>query len=135
MSFQALNELLSSRFHGSSNINGIRFQLLYSLVHVFDLYTDPIAEQIQFEGLEDIDLKGFHVGNIYIQVKSSKNDHGWAWLRCEKILDHFVEVFQLDPNARFVLATNFELKGQLQALIAFCNGQNTSLPLGCAFIL
>jgi hypothetical protein len=57
---------LRSRFHGSSNIAGIRFQLLYSLARLFDLYKDPTAEQIQFEGLEDVDLKGLKIGNIYV---------------------------------------------------------------------
>ena len=129
MPLKAFDELLRSRFHGSSNITGIRFQLLYSLARLFDLYADPAAEQIQFEGLEDVDLKGLNIGNMYIQVKSSKNDQGWAWIRGERILEHFFAAFRLQPNARFVLATNFELKGQLQALVAFCNGQSTSLPL------
>ena len=74
-------------------------------------------------------MKGLNIGNVYIQVKSSKNDQGWAWFRGERILEHFFAAFRLQPNARFVLATNFELKGQLQALVAFCNGQSTSLPL------
>jgi hypothetical protein len=129
MRLEALDELLRSRFHGASNITGIRFQLLYSLVRLFDLYTDPTAEKVQFEGLEDVDLKGLNIGNIYVQVKSSKKDQGWAWFRSERILEHFFAVFRLQPNARFVLATNFELTGQLQALVTFCNGRSASLPL------
>jgi len=87
------------------------------------------VEQIQFEGLEDVDLKGLNIGNIYVQVKSSKKDQGWAWFRSERIFEHFFAVFKLQPNARFVLATNFELTGQLQALVTFCNGQSANLPL------
>jgi hypothetical protein len=58
-----------------------------------------------------------------------KKDQGWAWFRSERILEHFFAVFKLQPNARFVLATNFELTGQLQALVSFCNGQSANLPL------
>jgi hypothetical protein len=46
MPLKAFDELLRSRFHGSSNITGMRFQLLYSLARLFDLYADPAAEQI-----------------------------------------------------------------------------------------
>ena len=33
-----LDDLLSTRFKGAVNIRGIRYQLLYSLLRVFDLY-------------------------------------------------------------------------------------------------
>jgi hypothetical protein len=72
MCLEALDELLRSRFHGASNITGIRFQLLCSLVRLFDLYTDPAVEQVQFEGFEDVDLKGLNIGNIYTQVTNFK---------------------------------------------------------------
>lgn len=133
MAFQSLNEILQSRFHGAVNITGIRFQLLYSLVRLFDLYNNTTAQTIQFEGIEDVDVRtrninGFHIGNTHVQVKGSRNDQGWGWLKREKILDHFIQVFRLDFDARFVVVTNFAFKGQLQTLATYCNKQSKKLP-------
>lgn len=128
MSTEVLDDLLKSRFHGASNIRGVRYQLLYSLLRVFDLYSDVDSQAVQFEGLEDVDLKGVRVGNEYCQVKSSRNDQSWSWLTRERIFDHFITVFREDPNARFVVVTNFALKGQLNVLANFCNGRLNTLP-------
>lgn len=128
---ETLSELLRSRFHGAKNITGIRFQLLYSLLRAFDLYGTPPATQVQFEGLEDVDLRGFRVGDIYCQVKSSQSKQGWGWLNKERILDHFIEAYQLDPEARFVIVTNFGFRGQLlRDLARFCNSELAELPQG-----
>jgi hypothetical protein len=128
MSTKVLDDLLKSRFHGASNIRGVRYQLLYSLLRVFDLYSDKAPEEVQFEGLEDVDLKGMRIGNEYCQVKSSRNDQSWSWLTREKIFDHFITVFQEDQNARFVVVTNFAFKSGLNILANFCNGQRPNLP-------
>lgn len=124
---KTLDDLLRSRFHGASNITGIRFQLLYSLLRAFDLYEDPSVIEVQFEGLEDVDLKGLKVGDVYLQVKSSRSKQGWGWINKERVLDHFVEAYRANPSVRFVVVTNFAFKGQLKELKRFCSGQVAEL--------
>src|SRR4051794_5819510 len=93
ISIDVLDQLIKSRSHGAINIGGVRFQLLYSLVRSFDLYSALSTMSIKFEGLEDLDKKGFRSGSILYQVKSSKSAQGWGWFNQEKILDHFIEVY------------------------------------------
>src|SRR6266540_5970754 len=103
ISTPSLDELLRARIHGAINIAGIRYQLLYSLLRVFDLYQNEIAGEVRFEGLEDLDRKGFRQGDTYYQVKRSRSEQGWGWINQQEVLDHFIEVYKSDPDARFVL--------------------------------
>ncbi len=128
ISTPSLDELLRARIHGAINIAGIRYQLLYSLLRVFDLYQNEIAGEVRFEGLEDLDRKGFRQGDTYYQVKRSRSEQGWGWINQQEVLDHFIEVYKSDPDARFVLVTNFTFKGQLKILAEFCSGRLTALP-------
>src|SRR5688572_1885091 len=97
----ALDSLLTARYHGAVNIRGIRFQLRYSLLRAVQLglsartrvvkHTEGIAGDrlLQFEGIEDVDiigppfLKPLHVTDKdtneheFIQVKTAAG--GWNW--------------------------------------------------------
>lgn len=97
ISTPSLDELLRTRIRGTVNVAGIRYQLLYSLLRVFDLYQNDMAGEIQFEGLEDLDRKGFQQGDTFYQVKRSRSEQGWGWLNQQEILDHFIEVYKSDP--------------------------------------
>src|SRR5438874_512217 len=57
---QTLDTLLRSRYQGASNITGIRFQLLYSVLHAFELYADQVVHAIAARsGLAAADLPAF----------------------------------------------------------------------------
>ena len=92
-----LDDLLRSRYEGVSNIADIRFQLLYSVLRLFDLYADNPAVQVQFEGIEDVDirgtkeqtLKGLQIMDTYVTGVQKT----LSWLDHEKVLDHFIEVY------------------------------------------
>ena len=134
---QTLDTLLRSRYQGASNIVGIRFQLLYSVLRAFDLYADAPAGEVQFEGLEDVDvrdsrekaLRGLSIGDTYVQVKHTGAPKTLSWLDHEKVLDHFIEVYLEHPDARFVLVTSLPVKSNLEDLVRYCHGQRASLPL------
>jgi len=133
MTSQSLDEILRARFHGAVNITGIRYQLLYSVMRLFDLYLYPDSDYVQFEGIEDVDvrnknIKGLNIANKHIQVKGSRNKQGWSWLKQEKILDHFLEILQIDNDSHFVIVTNFQFTGQLLALANYCNSGISSPP-------
>ncbi len=133
---QTLDTLLRSRFQGASNITGIRFQLLYSVLRAFDLYADVPAREVQFEGLEDVDvrgsqekaLRGLSIGDAYVQVKHTGAPKPLSWLDHEKILDHFIEVYLEHRDARFVLVTSLPVKSNLEDLVRYCHGQRANLP-------
>lgn len=127
-SIDTLDQLIKARVHGAINIAGIRFQLLYSLLRSFDLYEFDDNATVQFEGLEDLDKRTLRAGDTYYQVKTSISDQGWSWFNQAKILDHFVEAYQLDPTAKFVVVTNFQLKGDLEKLAIFCREKPTAIP-------
>jgi hypothetical protein len=133
---QTLDNLLKSRYQGASNITGIRFQLLYSVLRAFDLYADIPAHEVQFEGLEDVDvrsmqenaLRGLSVGDTYIQVKHTGIPKTLSWLDHEKIFDHFIEVYLKHSDARFEMVTRLPVKSHLEDLVRYCHGQRESLP-------
>lgn len=127
-STDTLDQLIKARVHGAINIAGIRFQLLYSLLRSFDLYGSNADATVQFEGLEDLDKRTLHAGDTYYQVKTSTLVQGWSWFNEAKILDHFLEAYQLDPTAKFVVVTNFQLKGDLKKLATFCRDKPTAIP-------
>ncbi len=132
---QTLDTLLRSRYHGASNITGIRFQLLYSVLRAFDLYADVPAYEVRFEGLEDADVRGLQekvlreisIEDTYVQVKYIGVSKPLSWLDHEKILDHFIEVYLEHPNARFVLVTSLAIKSNLEDLVRYWHGQRASL--------
>src|SRR5712691_6366347 len=134
---QTLDNLLRSRYQGASNIAGIRFQLLYSVLRAFDLYADVPAREVQFEGLEDVDVRGsqekalrvLSIGDTYVQVKHTGASKPLSWLNHEKILDHFIEVYLEHPDARFMLVTSLPVKSNLEDLVRYCHCQRASLPL------
>lgn len=125
---QGLDDLLRSRFHGAANIGGIRYQLLYSLFRTLELYRDSAPGEVQFEGLEDVDLRGLSVGNVYYQVKSSRSRKGWSWFERERILDRFIQAYLVDRSSRFVLVANFRFTDELERLASLRNGQLDGLP-------
>ncbi len=105
---QQLDTLFKARYHGAVNIRGIRYQLLYSVLRAFDLYNEEnAAAAIRPEGIEDVDLLGLRVGDVYIQVKTA--DEPWVWSQLKKPLVGFLEEYRINPHSHFVLAVNFPL--------------------------
>ncbi len=133
----SLDDLLRSRYEGASNITGIRFQLLYSILRAFDFYADVPVQEVHFEGLEDVDvrgtkeqtLQGLSIGDTYIQVKRTGASKTLSWLDHEKVFDHFIEVYLKKPHARFIVVTSQPVKGNLNDLAYYCHGQRENLPL------
>lgn len=123
-----LTQLLERRFGGATNIAGIHYQLLYSLLRAFDLYQPGAPEAVVLEGIEDVDLQGLHLRNLYIQVKWSNSKQGLSWLKQKKLLERFVETYLVDSRAHFLLVTNFGFKGSLATFAQYCNGNRADLP-------
>ena len=99
MNLTKIDTLLKSRYHGAANIRGIRYQLLYSLLCAFQLYDqESEISSIQFEGIEDVDLKGLRANNCYVQVKYSSSD--WNWAKYKEPIAGFVKCLRLNPDAR-----------------------------------
>lgn len=101
-------QLFKKRFHGTSNLTGIDFQIHYALNTALNLLLEekPI-EQITLEGIEDIDLKPFQTDNIYIQVKTSINSWHLSNLAQPIINFIFLNRTTQSPN-QFNLVLNFE---------------------------
>jgi len=125
---QKLNQLLQRRFGGATNIAGIRYQLLYSVLRAFDLYQADAPDAVVLEGIEDVDLQGLSLGNLYIQVKWSNSKQGLDWLKQKKLLERFVEAYLIDPRAHFLVVTNFGFKGSLATFAQYCNKDRADLP-------
>jgi hypothetical protein len=105
---QQLDSIFKARYHGAVNIRGIRYQLLYSVLRAFDLYREENATAaIRPEGIEDVDLLGLHVGDVYVQAKTA--DDPWVWSQLKKPLVGFLEEYRINPHSHFVLAVNFPL--------------------------
>jgi len=119
---QELDALLKRRFHGAVNIRGIRYQILYSILRAFDLYAeDDGASSIRLEGIEDVYLLGLRSEDEYIQVKTSQDP--WNWSQLKTPIQSFLQVYREDPDCRFVLAVDFELRTEIAKL-----AQLKSLP-------
>lgn len=118
----SLDNIFKMRYHGASNIRGIRFQILYSVLRSFDLYTNNI-NFIRPEGIEDLDLIGLSLENEYIQVKTSINK--WNWSKLKEIIPNFMEVLKKEPNSNFSLIIGAEVDGNVEKLINL-----DSLPSG-----
>jgi hypothetical protein len=102
-----LDELLRQRWHGAVNIRGIRYQLLYSVLRGMDLYLDGTQESIRLEGIEDVDLLGFHSQGEYVQLKTSQDP--WTWSDLKKPLQGFLEAFRQEEGSSFRLVVDFPL--------------------------
>jgi hypothetical protein len=112
---QDLDAILSTRWGGAVNIRGIRYQILYSLLCAFDIYNQEGSNVfLRLEGIEDIDLIGFHYQNEYIQVKSA--DSSWNWSKLKEPLKGFLPVHRNNDNCIFVLAVGFPLNNDIQKL-------------------
>jgi len=111
---QEIEPLFKDRFHGSVNIRGIRYQLLYSVLRAFDLYKNKTYDSLQLEGIEDVDLLGLEIGNEYIQVKTSEKS--WNWAKLKEIISKFIEVLRSNPNSKFRLVINSPLKKDIARL-------------------
>jgi len=112
---RSVDAILKARFHGAANIKGVRFQLLYSLLNAFRVYDSTGPEAIRLEGIEDADLLGFRTSNDFIQAKSSINP--WTIKRLIPALVSFREPLRVDATARFFLAIEGPIGGDVRALI------------------
>ena len=123
-----IDPIFRARYHGAANIRGIKYQILYSVLRAFDLYADDNADgSIRLEGIEDLDLLGLRLEDEYIQVKTAQEPWKWSQLKSYKNskgpIENFLEIYRVNPNCRFVLAVNFQLKNDLEKL-----AQIESLP-------
>ncbi|HQX49575.1 MAG TPA: hypothetical protein PLR25_06685, partial [Planctomycetaceae bacterium] len=110
-----LDSILEIRFHGAVNIRGIRYQVLYSLGRAFELYDHAgVGGAVRLEGIEDVDLLGFQLDDIYVQVKSAQRP--WNWAKLKEPISGFLEVLRTAPNSQFLLAVNFPLTGDIERL-------------------
>ena len=76
-SLDTLGTLLERRYHGASNIRGIRFQLRYSMLRAVELAlessqsqheSDALGHHLTFEGIEDLDINALNLKPIRINV-------------------------------------------------------------------
>lgn len=133
-----LERLLESRYHGATNIAGIRYQLVYSVLRAMDLLRENGPESIRLEGLEDLDVHGHrevdHFGirlpREYVQVKTSKKAWDWGRFAGSNIVKNFLEVWVTDPSVRLLVATSFGYRDRLDELAKFCSGSRGSLSPG-----
>ncbi len=110
-----LEHILKKRFGGAVNIKGIDFQIIYSLYKTLNLYDANCKySAIRFEGIEDVDLKGFTVEDNYIQVKTSNKP--WNWAKIRDPLRNFVEVILESPTSKFSLIVNFPIVKRIKEL-------------------
>jgi hypothetical protein len=133
-----LENLIKDHYHGAVNIRGIKFQLLYSLMRLFDLYDESAPESISLEAIEDVDVNGIKtvdlnhtfISNQYIQVKTSTKTWHWSNFKEKGIIENFLKVWKLDKSAEFLFVYNFECDPALNQFIEFCNGINNTFPQG-----
>jgi hypothetical protein len=112
---QDLDAILKTRWGGAVNIRGIRYQILYSLLRAFDIYNQEDSNVfLRLEGIEDIDLIGFHYQNEYVQVKSAGSS--WNWSQLKEPLKGFLPVHRNNDNCIFVLTVGFLLDKDIQKL-------------------
>lgn len=119
-----LNSIFNKRYGGSANIKGISYQIKYSVQRAFELFNNN-KMSITLEGIEDLDLKGFFFDdNTFIQVKTSEKE--WKWHQIQKPIINFIEVYKVNPDAKFTLALNNSFKGDLEKLSNYKNLDNKS---------
>jgi hypothetical protein len=116
-----LEELFKKRTGGSINFRGINFQVIYSCLLLMEHLTDPQSQaSVRLEGIEDADLLNskLRVGNDYIQLKSSENRINAGDFWSMKVLQNFLELHLVDPEATFRLVYNFTTSdGALKGLV------------------
>ncbi len=114
-----------------SNMEAVRFQLAYCLLRAFDLYGQNAPEAIHLEAFQDVDVKGnrrmeiagAHIGNQYIQVKTSRKPWDWGKFSNSGIIQNFLHVWQAEPAAELLVVTDFRYEGALAELAKFCSGE------------
>jgi hypothetical protein len=124
----SLDALLASRYHGASNIRGVRFQVRYSVLRCAELAAaqrrgEAPATRLRFEGLEDLDALGDlrHPGlrvvtaEELVQLKSSTA--GWTWSGLTDPVTNFLEAYRTDAELHFRLVINFTPWGELAELV------------------
>lgn len=118
--------LFKSRFHGATNIHGIRYQILYSILRAFELYdSETQTASITLEGIEDVDVEvvGLRVLNEYVQVKSSSKHWTWSNLKSydnkKGPIQNFIEGYRVDSDSKFLLVFDFELKNEIEKISQF----------------
>ncbi|HEX9998607.1 MAG TPA: hypothetical protein VGB45_15815, partial [Abditibacterium sp.] len=138
-----IDALLLKRCKGARTMRGVRYQILLSLLHAFELWEpDAVYSALQLEGFEDFDLHGsangnvfapnashadlkpYQLGNRYVQAKTA--DRPWTWSQLKKPLQGFLEQqraytndLTVVPNECFVLAVDFALTGDIARLAQF----------------
>ncbi len=107
-------ELLSKRFHGSSNIRGVQYQILYFCMRAFDLFHIDAPDSLLGEGLEDVDFRSVSLGNEYVQVKHLGRPMNWSIFG--GIVTSFRDVLIADSSARLRVVSNANLSEELRLL-------------------
>jgi hypothetical protein len=113
-----LHKLFTERYHGASNISGIRYQVLYSVLKSFELYDPDIQDaRIRLEGIEDVDLLGFHFGNKFVQAKNYQKNFTWSLL--DDPLRNFIQAYQTDSSCSFLLVLGGPMGSELEIINDF----------------
>jgi hypothetical protein len=121
-----VDAILKERFHGASNIKGVRFQLLYSLLQAFRLFDADGPTTVRLEGIEDADLLGLRSGSEFIQAKSSNNP--WTISRLIPPLLSFHKLLAVDPTVRFRLALEGRAGRDVEELIQRVGAHPSAIP-------
>ncbi|MDI9878308.1 P-loop NTPase [Flectobacillus longus] len=100
-----LNIIAQKRTGGAINIQGITYQFKYCCSKILQVTNDDTL--ITLEGIEDLDIIEKSISeNLFIQLKYSKNLLTTSGLNKMNTFSNFLEVYLLDPNARFKIVTN-----------------------------
>ncbi len=115
---QLQQDLFNRRFHGTVNLRGIDFQIIYALYSALDLLTlENTLEKITLEGIEDIDLKPFQADNIFVQVKTSVTP--WHLSDLAAPLMNFMRLNDIsEKKQKFQLIFNFKPRDTFENLFS-----------------
>lgn len=123
----SLDALLASRYHGASNIRGVRFQVRYSVLRCAELVAaqrrgEAPATRLRFEGLEDLDaLSDRRPGLLVVAAEElvplKSSTAGWTWSGLTDSVTNFLEAYRTDAELRFRLVINFTPWGELAELV------------------
>ena len=111
-------QLFKKRFHGTSNLTGIDFQIHVALnVSLNLLSNEKQLDKVTLEGIEDIDLKPFQTDNIYTQVKTSINS--WHLSNLTQPIINFITLNKITKSSnKFNLVLNFEPRVAIKTLFS-----------------
>jgi hypothetical protein len=98
---EELKSLLAKRYHGASNINGVYYQILYSILISMEIFKNKDII-LTLEGIEDIDYAKSE--SLYIQVKYREN--GLSWTDFVGVLKGFIQTYEVDKSRSFQIVTN-----------------------------